>query len=66
MIEDPQKGRVIASSILIFSDQKKPRVSYLIQWLPDGHDSQVIPEENTGTFWLDIGLSFSLSLNSIY
>ena len=26
------------------------------QWLPDGHDSQEVPEENTGTYWLDIGV----------
>ena len=43
------------SSILIFSRRKKATVSDLTQWLPDGHDSQAIPEEKTGITGLDIG-----------
>ena len=40
-------------SIWIFSRHKKATVSYMIQWLSDGHDSQEIPEENTGINGLD-------------
>ena len=63
IIEGPQKGRVIASSILIFSRHKKATFSYLKKWLSDGHDLQVIPEENTGTYWLDIGVRIVLGIN---
>ena len=56
MIEDPRKGRVIASSVLIFSDKKKPLVSDLkLVAFSDGHDSREIPEEKTGINGLDIG-----------
>ena len=34
---------------------KKATVPYMKQWLPDGHDSQEIPEEKTGITGLDIG-----------
>ena len=55
MIEDPQKDALLRRlSIWIFSRHKKATVSDLIQWLPDGHDSQEIPEENTGINGLDI------------
>ena len=43
-------------SIWIFSRHKKATVSDMKQWLSDDHDSQEVPEENTGTYWLDIFL----------
>ena len=56
IIEDPKQGRVIASSLLIFYRHKKALVSYMTQELSDGLDSQVIPEEKTGTYGLDRGV----------
>ena len=54
IFRDPQKGRVIASSILIFSRHKKATCIRSDTRGLDDHDSQVIPEEKTGTYWLDI------------
>ena len=55
MIEDPKKGRVIASSICldIFWPKKATFIRSDKRGL-DGHDSQEIPEENTGITGLDI------------
>ena len=53
-------------SIWIFSRHKKALVPDMKQEHSDGHDSQEIPEENTGITGLDIGVSFSLSISSNY
>ena len=54
-LRDPQKGRDHCVVYLFgYFLTKKATVPYMKQWLPDGHDSQVIPEENTGTYWLDM------------
>ena len=56
IFEDPRKGRDYRVVYLFgYFLTKKATVSYMKQWLPDGHDSQVIPEENTGITGLDIG-----------
>ena len=51
-------------SIWIFSRHKKALVSDLIQELPDGNDSQVIPEENWNQWVRSRGLAFIQDFSS--
>ena len=57
MIEDPRKDALLRRlSIWIFSRHKKSTFVRSDKRGLDGHDSQEIPEENTGINGLDIEL----------
>ena len=62
---DPQKGTrpLRRLSIWIFSRHKKATFFISEKRGFDGHDSQEVPEEKTGTYWLDMGVRIGLCGN---